>query len=71
MLYAVRASKKLIYVFKFLIGDFFSALPVGSYLVRVLVNGNLIPTYQYVSLSNADISVFLLILLNYFVLKIE
>ena len=33
------------------------ALDAGSYLVRVKVNGNLIPTYQYVAIANTYIQV--------------
>jgi hypothetical protein len=30
-------------------------LPAGRYVVRIKVNGNMIPFYQYLSVDNADI----------------
>ena len=34
-----------------------SALAQGSYLVRVYVNGNIIPTYQYTNINSAYVQV--------------
>ena len=36
---------------------FLRALPAGAYLVRVYVNGNVIPLYQYLNINNAYIQV--------------
>ena len=36
---------------------FLRALPAGAYLVRVYVNGNIIPLYQYLNIKNAYIQV--------------
>ena len=32
-------------------------MPQGNYFVKVAVNGQFIPTYQYVSVDQADITV--------------
>ena len=32
-------------------------MPIGKYFVRVIVNGNFIPSYQYVSIDQAYVTV--------------